>query len=61
LVGHDCLTCVHSRNHYGSPYANYGIPNMFRSFLIRTGIVGAVNDMSLIYGGTFDLGPILFT
>jgi hypothetical protein len=50
-------TSNHLRNHYGSATAITVLQTIFSMFRAQTGIVGSVNDMSLGWGGSFDLGP----
>jgi hypothetical protein len=54
LVG---ATGDHPSNHFGTGNTVLAIPLIMRDFRNLTGIVGSVNDMSLGWGGTFDLGP----
>jgi hypothetical protein len=50
-------TADHPTSHYGTVTAVEGIQNIMRDFRAQTGLVASVNDMSLPWGGTFDLGP----
>jgi hypothetical protein len=50
-------TSNHLLNHYGTASAISTLQNIFSIFRAQTGIVGSVNDMSLGWGGDFDLGP----
>jgi hypothetical protein len=54
LVG---ATADHSVNHYGTATAVAAIPTIMAQFKSQTGATASVNDMSLPWGGTFDLGP----
>ena len=54
LVG---STGDHPYNHFGTSTAISGIQSMMADFRQMTGVVAQVNDMSLGWGGTFDLGP----
>lgn len=58
LVG---ATADHSQNHWGSANVVLAIPAIMQQFKAETGLTPEVNDMSLGWGGTFDLGPAYAT
>lgn len=51
----------HPQNHFGTPNAVFALPLIMRDFRNQTGIIAQINDMSLGWGGTFDLGPLYAT
>jgi hypothetical protein len=58
LVG---STNNHMLNHYGTANTVLAIPVIMQQFKAETGLTPTVNDMSLGWGGTFDLGPAYAT
>lgn len=54
LVGE---TADHPSNHFGTGNVVLAIPLIMQQFKSQTGLTGAINDMSVGWGGTFDLGP----
>jgi len=51
----------HPQNHFGMPNAIFALPLIMRDFRNQTGLIAHINDMSLGWGGTFDLGPTYAT
>ncbi len=47
----------HLSNHWGTGNANARLQTIFSQFRAQTGAIGQINDQSLGWGGTFDLGP----
>jgi hypothetical protein len=50
-------TSSHPNNHYGSFNAVYSIQQICIQFYNETNLRADVNDMSLPWGGMFDIGP----
>jgi murein endopeptidase len=50
-------TNEHPTNHYGTFNAIYRIQQICMAFKAETGVTPGVNDISLPWGGRFDLGP----
>jgi murein endopeptidase len=48
---------AHPNNHYGSCNAVYRIQQICIQFYNETALRAGVNDMSLPWGGMFDIGP----
>lgn len=50
-------TSAHPLSHYGAFGAVYTLQQICEEFYSRTGLIAGINDMSLPWGGRFDLGP----
>jgi hypothetical protein len=58
LVGSYRLTGAntkHPLNHYGTPYTNFAVDEWASSYQLFTGYSLGINDMSLAWGGLFDI------